>query len=293
MLDPSAVSLEGKVAIVTGGGGGMGRAIAETFAAFGASVLVAEHDRGRLDETVAAIEGRGHRAAGSLTDVREQAQVDAMVETCVDAFDRIDILVNTVGDYLGRGGAFVRSTDDDWEVLYDVNLRQVFRCTRAALPHMLEHGAGGSIINFSTIEAFRGIPGSAVYSAFNTGLTGFTKSLALELGPKKIRVNAIAPETTDTLQLPVSEWIPEEYRDRVPYWTPLGRFGVPDDAAGCALFLASDLSAWVTGTTIHMDGGALAAGGFYRAPDGRWTNTPVITDGALKPRRRERASKAR
>jgi NAD(P)-dependent dehydrogenase (short-subunit alcohol dehydrogenase family) len=286
VLDSSAISLEGKVAIVTGGGGGMGRSISETFAACGAEVLVAEHDAGRAEETVAAIEGRGHAALASVIDVREQSQVDAMVAACIDAFGRIDILVNTVGDFLGRGGSFMRSTEDDWDVLYDINLRQVFRVTRAVLPHMREHGDGGSIINFSTIEAFRGIPGAAVYSAFNTALTGFTKSLAIELGPKKIRVNAIAPETTDTLQLPVSELIPDEYRDRVPYWTPLGRFGVPDDAAGCALFLASELSSWVTGTTIHMDGGALAAGGFYRAPDGRWTNTPVVTDGGLKLSRR-------
>ena len=282
MLDRSAVSLEGKVAIVTGGGGGMGRSISETFAAYGALIVVAEQDAGRAEQTVAAIEERGGRALAQVIDVRIQAQVDAMVAAAVRAFGRIDVLVNLVGDYLGRGGAFVRSTEDDWEVLYDINLKQVFRCTRAVLPHMLEHGDGGSIINFSTIEAFRGIPGAAVYSAFNSGLTGFTKSLALELGPKKIRVNAIAPETTDTLQLPVHRWIPDEHKERIPYWIPLGRFGRPDDAAGCALFLASDLSSWVTGTTVHMDGGALAAGGFYRAPDGRWTNTPIVTGGGLK-----------
>ncbi|MCZ6784187.1 MAG: SDR family NAD(P)-dependent oxidoreductase, partial [Proteobacteria bacterium] len=212
MLDRSAVSLEGKVAIVTGGGGGMGRSISETFAAYGALIVVAEQDAGRAEQTVAAIEERGGRALAQVIDVRIQAQVDTMVAAAVGAFGRIDVLVNLVGDYLGRGGAFVRSSEDDWEVLYDINLKQVFRCTRAVLPHMLEHGDGGSIIHFSTIEAFRGIPGAAVYSAFNSALTGFTKSLALELGPVKIRVNAIAPETTDTLQLPVHRWIPDEHK---------------------------------------------------------------------------------
>ncbi len=282
MLDSSAISLAGKVAIVTGGGGGMGRSIAESFAAFGAAVVVAEQDAGRAEETVADIEQRGGRALAQVIDVREQAQVDAMTAETVTAFGRIDVLVNNVGDFLGRGGSFARSTEEDWEALYDINLKQVFRCTRAALPHLKAHGDGGSIINVSTIEAFRGIPGAVVYAAFNTALTGFTKSLAVELGPRNIRVNAIAPETTDTLQLPVHRWIPEEHRDRIPYWIPLGRFGRPDDAAGCALFLASDLSSWVTGTTIHMDGGALAAGGFYRTPEGRWTNTPLVTGTGLR-----------
>ncbi len=140
---------------------------------------------------------------------------------------------------------------------------------------MVERGSG-NIINVSTIEAFRGIPNCAVYSAYNCAITGFTRSLALELGPEQIRVNAIAPETTETLQVRPSSWIPEEHRHREPYWIPLGRFGRPDDAAGCAVFLASELSAWVTGTTIHLDGGALAAGGFYRTPGGRWTNLPIV-----------------
>ena len=94
-------------------------------------------------------------------------------------------------------------------------------------------------------------------------------------------MNAIAPETTETLQVPVSQWLSEENKQLIPYWTPLGRFGTPDDAAGCALFLASDLSGWVSGTTVHMDGGALAAGGFYRIPGGGWTNMPVVKGGGI------------
>ena len=154
-------------------------------------------------------------------------------------------------------------------------------CSQAVIPHLVEQGEGGSIISISTIEAFRGIPGNVVYSAFNAGISGFTRSLGVELGPHGIRVNAIAPETTDTFQVPIHDWIPDHYKDRVPYWTPLGRFGTPDDAAGCALFLASDLSAWVTGTTVHMDGGALAAGGFYRGPKNGWTNLPIVDGAAL------------
>ena len=94
-------------------------------------------------------------------------------------------------------------------------------------------------------------------------------------------MNCIAPETTDTPQVPVMRWLPEQMKARIPYWIPLGRFGTPDDLAGAALFLASDLSAWVTGTTVHVNGGALAAAGWYRTPQGGWTNTPIVTGGGL------------
>ena len=281
MHDTSSISLNGKVAIVTGGGGGIGRAISESFAACGASVIVAERDEARAKETVTAIEERGGRALAVVVDVQLQDQVEAMKAATLAEFGRVDVLVNNVGDFLGLSGRFVGSKDEEWEALYDINLRHVFRCTRAVLPTMIEQGDGGSIINVSTIEAHRGIPGNVVYSAFNSAVSGFTRSLALEVGPEGIRVNCIAPETTDTLQVPVMKWLPEELKERIPYWIPLGRFGTPDDMAGCALFLASDLSAWVTGTTIHNDGGALAAGGFYRVPGKGWTNTPIVTGAGI------------
>ena len=142
----------------------------------------------------------------------------------------------------------------------------------------------GNIINVSTIETFRGIPGNAVYSAFKTAIVGFTRSFALEVAPHGVRVNGIAPETTDTSQVPVSRWIPDEHRDRLPYFLPLGRFGRPDDHAGAALYLASELSDWVTGVTLPVDGGAIAAAGFYRLEGDRWTNAPVVGDAGIQPR---------
>jgi NAD(P)-dependent dehydrogenase (short-subunit alcohol dehydrogenase family) len=281
MPGTGAVSLEGKVAVVTGGGGGIGRGIAECFAAFGARVVVAERDPGRAEETARAIAARGGRALACVVDVQEAADVARLAEATFAAFGRIDVLVNNVGDFLGISKPFAETTEEEWEALYRINLLHVFRCTKAFVPRLVEQGSGGSIVNVSTIEAFRGIPGCAVYSAVNAAITGFTRSLAVELGPHRIRVNAIAPETTETLQVRPSRWIPPEKQHLVPYLTPLGRFGTPDDAAGCALFLASDLSAWVTGTTVHVDGGALAAGGFYRVPGGGWTNTPVVTGSAI------------
>ena len=281
MLETSAPSLTGKVALVTGGGGGMGRSIAETFAAHGARVAIAEIDAQRAAETLDAIAKAGGKARASVVDIREKAGVGEFVAGALGEFGRIDVLVNNVGDFLGITSSFAKNSEEDWEALYDINLKHVFRCSQAVIPQMTEQGDGGSIINVSTIEAFRGIPGNVAYSAFNAGISGFTRSLAVELGPVGIRVNAIAPETTHTLQVPIHDWIPPKYRDRVPYWTPLGRFGTPDDAAGCALFLASELSAWVTGTTVHMDGGALAAGGFYRGPKNNWTNLPIVEGAAL------------
>jgi NAD(P)-dependent dehydrogenase (short-subunit alcohol dehydrogenase family) len=145
----------------------------------------------------------------------------------------------------------------------------------------MKKAGSGSIISVSSIEGYRGLPNLVPYATFKLGIEGFTKSLALELGPSGIRVNAIAPETTETEQLKPSEWIPPQHRRRVKDWIPLGRFGVPQDVAGCAVFLATELSAWVTGSTIHCDGGALAAAGWYRTPEGQWTNTPVIEGSGL------------
>ncbi len=281
MLDAKAISLAGKVAVVTGGGAGIGRAIAETFAACGAAVVVAEKDPARAQQACDAIATRGGRALAVVGDVSEQPAVEALARATLAAYGRVDVLVNNVGDWLGFSNPFVDSTDEQWRKLFDANLGAALRCTRALAPLMIRQGAGGSILNLTTIEAHRGIPGNVIYSTFKAATEGFTRSLALELGPERIRVNCIAPETTDTPQVPVMRWLPEELKARIPHWIPLGRFGTPDDVAGAALFLASELSAWVTGTTLHVNGGALAAAGWHRTPRGGWTNMPIITGGAL------------
>lgn len=282
MLGPEATSLESKVAVVTGAGSGIGRSIAETLAAHGAKLVVAEKVEQLASEVATAIAGRGGESLACPVDVQTSEGVEALVAAATSRFERVDILVNNVGHFMPGAGPFLRTSEADWESLYDVNLRHIFRCTHAFAPQMVERGAG-SIINVSTIETFRGIPGGAVYSAFKTAITGFTRSFALEVAPFGVRVNAIAPETTDTGQVPVSRWIPERYADHVPYMIPLGRFGRPDDTAGAALFLASKLSDWVTGVTLPVDGGAIAASGFYRLKKGRWTNAPIVSDAGIQP----------
>jgi NAD(P)-dependent dehydrogenase (short-subunit alcohol dehydrogenase family) len=262
--------LSDKVAIVTGGGGGIGRGITQRFAAEGARVLVVD-----IDATLAS-ESAGEAGAGALAcvvDVRERGAGETIVGTALDRFDRVDILVNNVGHYGGGRKQFHETTDDEWDALYRVNLAHVFQGTRAVLPSMLQNGSG-VIINVSTIEAFRAIPTRAVYSAFKTAITGFTRSIAVEYARHGIRVNAIAPDVTETLQVPYSKWLSEEDEARIPQWVPLGRFGQPADLAGVALFLASDLSAFVTGTTIHVDGGTFASGGWFPTEEGGWTNRP-------------------
>lgn len=266
--------LAGRVAVVTGGGGGIGRGIARRFAAEGAAVVVAEIDGERAAETVAAIEAAGGTAAAQVIDVCTPLGAAQAVGGAVEAFGTIDVLINNVGHFGGARKPFHENTDEEWDDLYQVNLGHVLRCTRAALVHMLERGAGGSIVNVSTIEAFRAIPTRAVYSAFKAAITGFTRSLAVEYARDAIRVNAIAPDVVETLQVPYSRWVPPEQEHLVPTWVPLGRFGTPDDVAGTALFLASDLSRFVTGTTVHVDGGTLAAGGWFPTEEGGWTNRP-------------------
>jgi NAD(P)-dependent dehydrogenase (short-subunit alcohol dehydrogenase family) len=276
------ISFTNKVVLVTGGGAGIGRAIAEGFAAAGAKIVVAEINEARAADIRRALEAEDVETLVSVTDVRIAAQVDALLSEVGHRFGGLDVLVNNVGDYLGIVKPFEQNSDDEFERLYAINLKSIFQVTRAAIPLLRKRAPGGSIISISSIEAFRGIPMTTAYSAFKHAITGFTRSLALELGPAGIRVNAIAPETTETPQVPVSTMIAPEYRENIPRWIPLGRFGRPSDAAGSALFLASDLAAWITGVTINLDGGALAAAGWYRDPKGMWTNIPVVSDNGFK-----------
>ncbi|MGH6780748.1 MAG: SDR family NAD(P)-dependent oxidoreductase [Sphingomonadaceae bacterium] len=268
------LNFHGKTVLVTGGGAGIGRAIAEAFGEQGANVAIAEIDAARCAIVQDVL---GADALVVEADVRDAAAVDALIAAIDARFGGLDILVNNVGDSLNIFGPFENNGEADFDALYATNLKSMFLVTRAAIPLLRKKAPGGSIINLSSIEAFRGIPVCTVYSAFKHAITGFTKSLSLELAPAGIRVNAIAPETTETEQVKPSVMIADEHRDHVDRWIPLGRFGAPEDAAGAALFLASDLASWVTGTTINLDGGALAAGGWYRDPKGLWTIVPVVT----------------
>ena len=277
----NSISLQGKVAVVTGGGGGIGRSICESFAELGARVFVADSDAG----AVAAMNERSESSQLPVEaiecDVRNTASVRSLMERVKVAAGRLDVLVNNAGHTLGLLKPLEKMSDENIDDLFGILLRHVMICSREAIPLMKASGEGGSIISISSIEGYRGLPNIVPYAAFKLGIEGFTKSLALELGPFGIRVNGIAPETTESESIKPSRWVKPEDRDRIPSWIPLGRFGRPEDTAGCAVFLASSLSEWVTGTTVHCDGGSLAAAGWYRLDERRWTNTPIIEGSGL------------
>ena len=266
--------LADRVAVVTGGGGGIGRGICRRLVTEGAMVVVNDIDSDLLAETEAELQAVGGLIRPVPGDIREQTTVESLVGAARAVADgRIDVLVNNVGDFRPNG-MFLKSGPEDWDALYALNLGHVFACTRAIAPAMTERSSG-SIVNVSTVEAFRGIPANAVYSAFNAGINAFTRSLAVELGRKGVRVNAIAPDLADTLQTPAEMMLAGRDEALVQNWVPLGRFGHPDDYGDVVVFLASDLSRFVTGHVIPVDGGTLAAGGWYLKRNGPgWTNMP-------------------
>lgn len=272
------ITLEGKVALITGGGAGIGRGIVDAFASLGARIAVAEIDAGKVGKLRADL---GQDALIVQADVQKTADCRSVVDQIAARFGRLDVLVNNVGHHLGIYGPIEQMEESQIDALYNINLRHLFIMTKAATPLMRKSGQGGSIINVSSIEGFRGCTYNVAYTAFKHAVTGFTKGMALELSADQIRVNTIAPETTDSEQVPLSVLVKPQYKDIAARPIPLGRYGVPSDHAGAAVFLATDLSAWVTGTTVHVDGGGLAAGGFQRMPNGGFTVAPVVTDSAV------------
>lgn len=278
--DPSAVPpiddwnrlLDGKVAVVTGGGVGIGAGIAELFADHGATVEIAEIDADRAASVGEAIAAGGGRARAHVVDVRTEDGVAALADAVLADHGSIDVLVNNVGDYrpLVR---FHESDADSWEAMHRINLWHLFAVTRAFLNPMVEHG-GGSIVNLHSVEGMRGYPGEPVYAAMKAAAAHFTTSLAVTYGRKGIRANGIGVDLTQTPQVDYTAGY-EEHEHLWEAWAPVGRLGWPMDQARVALFLASDLSSFVTGHNIPVDGGTLAGGGWFHSPtEGRFVNRP-------------------
>jgi NAD(P)-dependent dehydrogenase (short-subunit alcohol dehydrogenase family) len=275
--EPTDPLLADKVAVVTGGAGGIGAATARLFAECGADVVIADIDAALAGATASSINQSGLSASAVVTDVREPDQVAHLARTVLDRFGRVDVLVNNVGHWLRHPGNFVDTDSQLWDDLYRINLHHVFLVTQAFLPVMVERRAG-AIVNVSSVEGLRGYPEDPVYAAFKSAVNAFTRSLAVQVGNDGVRVNAIAPDVTESLQVPYSQWLSAEEQAHWPQWVPVGRMGLPEDQARVILFLASDLSAFVTGHIIPTDGGTAAAGGWFRStrrPDRQWTNRPI------------------
>jgi NAD(P)-dependent dehydrogenase (short-subunit alcohol dehydrogenase family) len=274
-MNPQPSLLTDNVAIITGGARGIGAGIARSFASFGARVVIADRKGEAIQSTEASLRHQGAEALGVECDVRDASQVSAMLDRTLDTFGRVDVLVNNVGGvYLGEGRSparpFLEQDESDWDDSYRLNLKSMFLCTSAIAKVMVSRGAGGSIINVASSEALRCAPNFAPYAAYKAAMVNFTRSVALELARDRIRVNCIAPDAIPTETL--SRAFPRLAEDAAyAHHVPLGRAGTVDEVGGVAVFLASELSSFVTGVTIPVEGGMLAAGGWLHHPTQGWT----------------------
>jgi len=242
--------LEGKVALITGAARGIGKAIALKFAAEGAAVAFTDlviDENGKATE--AEIQALGVQAKGYASNAADFAQTEAVVAQVKADFGKIDILVNNAG--ITKDGLMLRMTEAQWDAVIGVNLKSAFNFTHALIPIMMRQ-RGGSIINMASVVGVHGNAGQANYSASKAGMIALAKSVAQEMGPKGIRANAIAPGFIETaMTAALSEEIREEWKKKIP----LRRGGKPEDIAEVATFLASDMSSYVSGQVIQVDGG--------------------------------------
>ena len=264
--------LSGKVAVVTGGADGIGQGISSLFATHGAKVEIVDNDNLLLAETVDQIRALGGQAYAHTADVRDEDQVLEVKKIVIERHGSIDVLVNNVGDYrpLVR---FIDSSPGSWKEMYDINLHHVFLVTHAFLQLMIDSG-GGSIINIHSVEGMRGYPGDPVYGAMKAAVNHFSTCLASGYGRYGIRVNGMGVDITQTKQVDYISGF-EDVEHLWESWAPVGRLGWPEDQARVALFLASDLSSFVTGHNIPVDGGTHAGGGWFFSPEAkRFVNRP-------------------
>jgi len=244
------VSLQGKVALITGGSRGIGAAVAQTLATAGAAVAVCARNGEAAAATASAIAAQGGQALGVAADVSRAEDAERLMKACLERFGRLDILVNNAG--ITRDGLVLRMKDEDWSDVLAVNLNGAFYCSRAALRVILKQKQSGRIINIGSVVGSMGNAGQANYVTSKAGLIGLTKALAREVAAREVTVNLVAPgfiETDMTTNLP--DAVKETYRGQIP----LGRFGTAADVAAAVAFLASDGAAYITGQVIHVNGG--------------------------------------
>jgi NAD(P)-dependent dehydrogenase (short-subunit alcohol dehydrogenase family) len=264
-FSPDAVSLDGKVAVVTGAAQGIGAATASTLARFGADLAICDRDADGMARTAADVHTVGRRCVTGVLDVRDGEAVRTWLDTVEREYGRVDMLVNNAGG--GFYAPFDQVSEKGERSLVDENFTSVTHFVRGCVGLM---APGASVVNITSIEASRAAPGFGVYAAMKAAVESLTKTLALELAPRRIRVNAVAPDAIPTPgdEL-LADAVSQGQRDAYDRKVPLG-WGHVDDAAGAVVFLVSDLARWVTGTVLHIDGGSHAAAGWVRRDDGTY-----------------------
>jgi 3-oxoacyl-[acyl-carrier protein] reductase len=266
--------LDGTVAIITGGAGGLGEAITLDLQANGVRVALVDRDEQALERINAELERRGADAIVHTGDAREPATLDALFDAAASKWGRLDTLVNVVGGTFRA--PFSEQSPRAWDALIRTNLTHVLHATSRAIPAIKIGQRGGSIINITTIEGYRAAPNFAVYSAAKAAVAHFARTMAVELAPDRIRVNSVAPDITPTPgMMGIGGGGPRTMLDplNVQVSIPIGRVGVPSDISNAVVFLASGLSSYITGTTLHPDGGTMASSGWFNWPGDGYGNT--------------------
>ena len=244
------MTLEGKVAVITGASRGIGRAIAEVLAQRGADVVCGDRLEEQAHATAAAIAAAtGRRASGCLVDVTDAKSAQEFIDCAITSLGHVDILVNNAG--ITRDNLIMRISEVDWDLVLDVNLKGAFNCCKAVIRPMMKQRYG-RIINISSVAGLAGNAGQTNYASSKAGLIGFTKSLAKEVGSRNITVNAVAPGFVLTA---LTENLPQDLKDAAIKATPLGRWAKPEEIAYAVAFFASDEAAFITGQVLSVDGG--------------------------------------
>ena len=243
------MELKGKVALVTGGAQGIGKAVALMLARHGGDVVVADVNLEKAAETAKEVEATGRGAMAVNVDVTRLSDVENMVESVIGHFGRIDILINNAG--IARDKLILRMTEEDWDAVLDVNLKGTFNCTKAVIKHMSKQRSG-KIVNIASVVGEMGNAGQANYSASKAGVIGLTKTIAREFSQRGINVNAIAP---GYIQTPMTDVLPDKAKEELKRMIPMERLGQPEDVAYAVLFLVSEGSSYVTGQVLNVNGG--------------------------------------
>lgn len=246
--------MTGNVALVTGGGSGIGRAIALALVKEGKQVVVADIDTKGGEDTVVQLKDAGSKAMFIKCDVSRAGEIQAMIETIVKEFGRIDYACNNAGIHQALPMPLAESDEETWDRIIAVNLKGVFLCMKYEILQMLEQG-GGVIVNIASLAGLLAEMGSCAYTASKHGVIGLTKTAAIEYAKKGIRINAVCPAVIET---PMSEMAPAQVRQMMLSMHPVGRFGKPEEVASAVMWLCSESASFVTGTSVILDGGASA-----------------------------------